>query len=163
MNPLEKNHQHNTRRQFFSRTATGIGAAALGSLLSNDLQACSTDSTAGLPTANHPATAKRVIYLMMSGGPSHVDLFDHKPEILPRRGEPLPDSVRQGQRLTTMTSGQKKFLVLPPLKPFRPRGKSRMMLSDLIPYTGEIADDICLIKSMTVSYTHLTLPTIYSV
>lgn len=148
MNPLEKNHQHNTRRQFFSRTATGIGAAALGSLLSNDLQACSTDSTAGLPTANHPATAKRVIYLMMSGGPSHVDLFDHKPEILPRRGEPLPDSVRQGQRLTTMTSGQKKFLVLPPLKPFRPRGKSRMMLSDLIPYTGEIADDICLIKSM---------------
>ncbi|MFK7767535.1 MAG: DUF1501 domain-containing protein [Mariniblastus sp.] len=148
MNPFDQNHQHNTRRQFFSRTATGIGAAALGSLLSEDLSGGQTNQGQLTSGAHHPAKAKRVIYLMMSGGPSHIDLFDHKPEILSRRGQPLPDSVRQGQRLTTMTSGQKKLLVLPPIKPFRPRGESKMMLSDMIPYTADIADDICLIKSM---------------
>jgi len=147
MNPLDQNHEHNTRRQFFGRAATGIGAAALGSLLSGEL-AHADDSVAIPNGGHHPAKAKRVIYLMMSGGPSHVDLFDYKPELEARRGEQLPDSVRQGQRLTTMTSGQKQLPVLPPLKPFRARGKSGMMLSDLIPYTGEIADDICLVKSM---------------
>ena len=145
MNPIEQNHQHNTRRQFFGRTATGIGAAALGSLLAADSFG---QSDGVLPAPHHAAKAKRVIYLMMSGGPSHVDLFDYKPELEARRGEQLPDSVRQGQRLTTMTSGQKQLPVLPPLKPFRERGKCGMMLSDLIPWTGGIADDICLIKSM---------------
>jgi hypothetical protein len=147
MDPFDQNHQHNTRRQFFGRSATGIGAAALSSILANDLsgqESSVTDESA----AHHPASAKRVIYLMMSGGPSHIDLFDHKPEILSRRGQPLPDSVRQGQRLTTMTNTQKDLLVLPPLKPFKAWGKSKMMLSEMIPHTGSIADDICLIKSM---------------
>jgi hypothetical protein len=147
MDPISQNHQHNTRRQFFSRAATGIGAAALGSLLSEEM--AFGDQAAAMPDGlHHAAKAKRVIYLMMSGGPSHVDMFDYKPELEKRRGEQLPDSVRQGQRLTTMTSSQKQLPVLPPLKPFRPRGKSKMMLSDLIPYTGAIADEICLVKSM---------------
>jgi hypothetical protein len=151
MNPLDQNHRHNTRRQFFGRTATGIGAAALSSILSEELAfGASTKAKDGgvLGETHFPAKAKRVIYLMMSGGPSHVDMFDYKPEILGRRGEQLPDSVRQGQRLTTMTSGQKQLPVLPPLKPFKAWGKSKMMLSELIPHTGAIADDICLVKSM---------------
>ena len=146
MNPIDQNHQHNTRRQFFSRSATGIGAAALATLLADKSSAKESQGVPG--GGHHRAKAKRVIYLMMSGGPSHVDLFDYKPELENRRGEQLPDSVRQGQRLTTMTSNQKQLPVLPPLKPFRPRGKSKMMLSDLIPHTGSIADDICLVKSM---------------
>ncbi len=152
MNPLDQNHQHNTRRQFFGRTATGIGAAALGSLLSKDLKAESpgeAEQRAPRESGLHfPATAKRVIYLMMSGGPSHIDLFDYKPEILNRRGEELPDSVRNGQRLTTMTNRQSQLPVLPPLKKFKSWGKSNIMLSELIPFTGGIADDICLVKSM---------------
>lgn len=149
MNPLEQNHQHNTRRQFFGRAATGIGAAALGSLLSSESAFATSDDRPALANGVHfPAKAKRVIYLMMSGGPSHIDLFDYKPELEKRKGEQLPDSVRDGQRLTTMTSGQKQLPVLPPHKPFKAWGKSRMMLSTMLPYTGAIADDICLVKSM---------------
>jgi hypothetical protein len=147
MNPLKQNHQHNTRRQFFGKAATGIGTAALASLLTSETS-FGNETNAIANGGHHPANAKRVIYLMMSGGPSHVDLFDYKPELAARRGEQLPDSVRQGQRLTTMTSSQKQLPVLPPLKPFRPRGKSELMLSDLISYTGAIADEICLVKSM---------------
>lgn len=145
MHPIENLHLNQTRRQFFGRSATGIGAAALGSLMADSVLS---DEQGNDSFPNHPARAKRVIYLMMSGGPSHVDLFDYKPELEGRRGEQLPDSVRQGQRLTTMTSRQKQLPVLPPLKPFQKRGQSGMMLSDLIPYTGGIADDICLVKSM---------------
>ncbi len=149
MNPLEQNHQHNTRRQFFGRAATGIGAAALGSLLSGESAFAGPEDKPALDAGLHfPAKAKRVIYLMMSGGPSHIDLFDYKPELEKRKGEQLPDSVRQGQRLTTMTSGQKQLPVLPPHKPFKAYGESKMMLSTMLPYTGAIADDICMIKSM---------------
>ncbi len=156
MNPFDQNHQHNTRRQFFGRSATGIGAAALGALFTKDIRATPPTSESELAATgsesrsgmHFPATAKRVIYLMMSGGPSHIDLFDYKPEILNRRGEQLPDSVRNGQRLTTMTSRQKQLPVLPPLKKFKSYGNANMMLSELLPFTGGIADDICLVKSM---------------
>ncbi|MEM9410977.1 MAG: DUF1501 domain-containing protein [Planctomycetota bacterium] len=152
MNPFEQNHQFNTRRQFFGQTATGIGVAALSSLLGRDLVAdetatTKTESIDGLGL-HHKGKAKRVIYLMMSGGPSHIDMFDYKPTLYEKNGEQLPDSVRQGQRLTTMTSNQKQLPVLQPHKPFQEYGRSRMMLSTMIPYTGSIADDICLVKSM---------------
>lgn len=147
--PLEHNHRHNTRRQFFGRTATGIGAAALSTLLGEESAFAGPNGGPALTDGPHfGAKAKRVIYLMMSGGPSHIDMFDYKPGLYDKAGEQLPDSVRQGQRLTTMTSGQKQLPVLPPHKPFKAWGESQMMLSTMIPYTGAIADDICLVKSM---------------
>ena len=149
--PLQQNHQHQTRRQFFGKTATGIGAAALSTILTEDLlcgQPTTDESEPALPQRHHPAKAKRVIYLMMSGGPSHIDLFDYKPELYDRKGEQLPASVRMGQRLTGMTNNQKQLPVLPPFKPFQACGNANMMLSELIPHTGSIADDICLVKSM---------------
>lgn len=155
MNPLEQNHQHNTRRQFFGRTATGIGAAALSTLLGSEFASGTTReiqddqrTDSNKQGLHHPAKAKRVVYLMMSGGPSHIDLFDYKPQLQLHAGQQLPDTVRQGQRLTTMTSGQKQLPVLPPHKPFQAYGKSKMMLSTMLPYTGSIADDICLVNSM---------------
>src|SRR6266850_5185570 len=115
MTPLIEQHLLLTRRQFFGRSATGIGVAALASLLGDDLLAATKPTaTGGLPGLPHFAPkAKRVIYLMQGGAPSHVDLFDYKPGLAKRRGEELPPSVQMGQRLTTMTAGQKTKPVLP--------------------------------------------------
>jgi len=134
-----------TRRQFFGRSATGIGAAALSSLLGRDLGA-SNAGVSGFP--NFPAKAKRVIYLMQSGGPSHLDLFDYKPQMYERHGENVPESVRSGVRLSTMTSGYQDYPVLRPRQPFRQNRETGMWLSDLVPHTRDIADRICLINSM---------------
>src|SRR5215212_8059542 len=110
-----------TRRQFFGRGAAGIGTAALASLLNPGLFSGAAASAAGGGVTGAPATegvlralhfaprAKRVIYLFMSGGPSHIDLFDHKPKLKDLHGSELPGSVRMGQRITGMTSGQKAF------------------------------------------------------
>jgi hypothetical protein len=97
---------------------------------------------------HHKATAKRVIYLFQSGGPSHVDLFDYKPPLEKLHGTGLPDSVRGGQRVTGMTSGQKQFLVNKPIQPVRPRGQSGVTIGDLLPHTAAIADEIALVKSV---------------
>src|SRR5580765_6818676 len=107
MGPLDETGLRLTRRHFFGKTATGIGMAALANLLTGDLRA-----EGGMPGLPHfPAKAKRVIYLFQSGAPSQIDLFDNKPAIQGRRGIELPDSVRMGQRITTMTSGQKSLPV----------------------------------------------------
>src|SRR4051812_2024612 len=107
MNPLRERELMLTRRQLFGRAATGIGAVALGSMMTPAAFAAK-----GLPGLPHfPAKAKRVIYLHQSGAPSQMDLFDYKPGLKARFAEELPDSIRQGQRLTGMTSGQKKFPV----------------------------------------------------
>lgn len=137
-----------TRRQFFGRSATGIGSAALASLLGRDgLRAASSGAGVnGFPT--HPARAKRVIYLMQTGGPSHLDLFDHKPEMYARHGDDIPESVRAGVRLSTMTSSYAEYPVLRPKEPFQQEKNTGMWLSDLVPHTREIADRICLINSM---------------
>ncbi len=95
-----------------------------------------------------PATAKRVVYLFQSGGPSHLDLLDEKPELKRLHGTELPDSIRQGQRLTGMTSGQTSFPVIAPRYPFRTYGECGMRMSELLPHTGKVADEICLIRSM---------------
>ncbi len=137
-----------TRRQFFGRTATGIGAAALGALLGKDLQAAGTKSL-GLPgLPHHQPTAKRVIYLFMSGGPSQMETFDYKPALTGYRGQDLPESIRKGQRLTGMTSTQTRFPVVESQFTFAQHGESGAWVSELLPHTAQVVDELCIIKSM---------------
>ncbi len=152
MNPLLESRLNLTRRQFFGRTATGIGVAAFGSLLGENVFAAGTTSSSssnGVPGLPHFAPkAKRVIVLWQGGGPSQVDLFDYKPGLNARRLEELPESVRAGARLSTMTASQKKYPILPAIKPFKQYGQCGRWLSEMLPHTGGVADDICLINSM---------------
>ena len=133
-----------TRRALLGRGAIGLGAAALGTLM-NPLSAFGTDAPL-LASPHHAPKAKRVIFLMMGGGPSHVDLFDPKPKMFDYAGQPMPESLMSTTRLAT-TQGQKNFNVLPGRDPYRRYGDCGMEMSTLIPYTGSIADDICLIRS----------------
>jgi hypothetical protein len=134
-----------TRRHFFSRTATGIGIAALGSLLAEDGLA----ATGGLPGLPHfPAKAKRVVFLHQSGGPSQMDLFDYKPTLDKLAGKELPGSVRMGQRITGMTSGQTTFPVARSIFNFKQHGNSGAWASELIPHMAKIVDDITIVKTM---------------
>ena len=148
MHPLDE-HRLQTRRKWLTDASSGagLGLAALWSL-AGETRAEPTNSggLAGLPHAF--AKAKRVIYLMQGGAPSHVDLFDYKPDLAKRRGEELPESVHQGQRLTTMTAGQKNRPVLPGITGFKQYGQSGAWLCDFLPHTGAIADDLCFVKSM---------------
>ena len=140
-----------TRRQFFGRTATGIGAAALASLLNPNLfaQAAVEASNHGVLRVSHFAPrAKRVIYLFMSGGPSHIDLFDYKPALRKLHGSELPGEVRMGQRITGMTSGQKSFPCVAPMFEFKQYGQSGTWISELVPHLGDVVDDIAIVKSM---------------
>ncbi|HUG17882.1 MAG TPA: DUF1501 domain-containing protein [Planctomycetaceae bacterium] len=146
MNPFQYNQLLETRRQFFSRTATGLGTMALASLLNGHAHAAETTGLPGFP--NFAPKAKRVIYLLQSGAPSQIDLFDYKPGLKDRFAAPLPDSIRQGQRLTGMTSTQDSFPVAPSMFEFAPRGESGTEFSELIPNIGSIADDICVIRTM---------------
>ncbi len=142
---------HLTRRHFFSRSAAGVGIAALASLLNQDLSAAEdvASATGGLPGLPHfPPKAKRVIYLFQSGAPSQMELFDYKPRLTEFRGAELPDSIRMGQRLTGMTSTQSSFPVAPSLFQFAQHGNSGAWVSELMPHTAKIADQLCFIKSM---------------
>src|SRR5829696_6430698 len=151
MNPHDPNHPPPadalmTRRQFFGRSATGIGTAALGSLLGPSLFGA--DAGAVLAGRPHFAPkAKRVIYLFMHGGPSQLDLFDHKPGLRALHGKELPDSVRGTQRLTGMTSGQKTLPVTASPFQFARHGQSGAWVSELLPHTAGIVDDLCVIRS----------------
>ena len=140
------------RRLFLKHTGVGLGAAALGSLLSRDQARAATNTTdamgqlGGVP---HVAPrAKRVIQLFQSGAPSQMDLFDFKPALQDKRGIELPDSIRMGQRITTMTSGQKSLPVAPSLFKFARHGRSGAWLSELLPHTARMVDDLCIVKSM---------------
>ena len=139
-----------TRRYFFQRTGLGIGGAALGSLLKPDIAAKNVDSPlAGLRGLPHfTPKAKRVIYLFQSGAPSQLDLFDPKPGLSKRFDQDLPESVRQGQRLTTMTSGQTRFPLAPSKYAFKRHGDSGAWISELMPHLPSVADELCFIKSM---------------
>ncbi|MGK0189691.1 MAG: hypothetical protein ACI9R3_005508 [Verrucomicrobiales bacterium] len=130
------------RRTFLQHSAHGLGLAALSSMLPGSAMA------AGTPKFNHPPKAKRIIYMFQSGAPSQMDLFDPKPGLIKHRGQDLPDSIRKGQRITTMTSGQKTLPVAPSIFKFARHGQSGQWLSELLPHTAKIADDICIIKSM---------------
>src|SRR4051812_41069002 len=135
-----------TRRHFFSRTATGIGIAALGSLLAEQGFAAETGGLAGLP--HFAPKAKRVVFLHQSGGPSQMDLFDYKPTLDKLAGTELPGSIRMGQRITGMTSGQSSFPVARSLFKFKQHGQSGTWASELIPHMAKIVDDITIIKTM---------------
>src|SRR5262245_61863931 len=111
MHPSLENQRVLTRRHFFGRAATGIGVAALASLLNGNSAASERETASGLP--HFKPSAKRVIYLFQSGAPSQMDLFDYKPNLDNLRGTELPDSIRQGQRLTGMTATQANFPVAP--------------------------------------------------
>lgn len=144
------------RRAFMSKASIGIGTAALSSLLGCNLfrgseggLTMADGSGIGVLGAPHFAPkAKRIIYLFQSGGPSQLELFDYKPLLNKIRGQDLPESIRQGQRLTGMTSGQDAFPLVGSLFPFQQYGQSGAWISDLLPYTAKIADDICIVKSM---------------
>ena len=153
MNPLEQYQLEMTRRQLLSTGSRFLGATALTSLLGQD-QVFSADTipgteAQGLPDLPHFAPkAKRVIYLFMAGGPSHIDTFDFKPEMRKIHGKELPESIRQGQRLSTMTSGQKSFPCVAPMFKFNRHGKHGTWVSEILPKVSEIVNDITIIKSL---------------
>lgn len=130
------------RRAFFGRSATGLGAMALATLLGRESAA----SVGQLP--HFAPRARRIIYLFQSGGPAQMDLYDYKPGLRERRGQDVPTSVYPAERKTTMSSGQSHFPVAPSIYNFAQHGQSGMWLSELLPHTARIADDICLVKSM---------------
>ncbi len=137
------------RRIFLGSSAAGLGALACATLLPSSLNAGDPIAKRGLSALpHHPAKAKRIIYLFQSGAPSQMDLFDPKPEMTAHHGEDLPDSIRRGQRLTTMTSGQSKFPVAPSIFKFAQHGNSRMWFSELLPHMSTLADDWCMVRSM---------------
>jgi hypothetical protein len=145
-----------TRREFFGKSATGIGVAALASLLGTDLNGAGAPKPGrasgrfgGLPSLPHfPPKAKRVIYMLQNGAPPHLDMFDYKPGLEKLRGTELPESVHKNQRLSSMTAGQKNKFVLPPFTGFKQHGKCGAWVCDFLPHTASVVDDLCFIKSM---------------
>jgi len=135
---------HINRRQFIGRAVTGIGSAALATLLNPRLFAAR--GLASMP--DFAPKAKRIIWLTQAGAPSQLDLFDYKPQLQVRFNEDLPDSVRQGQRITTLTSGQRRLPVAPSLFSFKQYGQSGQWMSELLPHTARMADELCVIRSL---------------
>ena len=151
MTPETHAPEIDTRRHFFGKAASGVGAIALAHLLGRDLNASDAPKPAlggldGLP--HHAPKAKRVIWLFQSGGPSQIETFDPKPGLAKLRGKDLPESIRKGQRLTTMTSGQSSFPLVESAFGFQQHGESGAWISDLLPHTAKIADDISIVRSM---------------
>ncbi|MBL8242088.1 MAG: DUF1501 domain-containing protein [Bryobacterales bacterium] len=138
MHPVNEYFQRLTRRHLLGRAATGLGAAALGSLLGAESQ-----------TAPHFAPkAKRVIYLFQSGGPSQMELFDYKPRLVDKYKTELPESIRMGQRLTGMSATQSTFPVVPARFQFAQHGQNGAWVSELLPHIAQITDKIAIVKSM---------------
>ena len=137
------------RRKFLSKLSLGIGSVALGSLLIPDLFGSKSDEEmllAGLP--QFAPKAKRIIYLFQNGAPSQLDLFDYKPKLIEMFGQDLPESIRMGQRLTGMTADQKKFPLAGSAFKFNQYGEAKAWISELLPYTSKVVDDLCFIKTM---------------
>lgn len=134
-----------TRRAFLGRAACGLGGAALASLLNPELLRASSRGVLG--ELQLPQKAKRVIWLTMAGGPSQLELFDHKPKLTEMDGRPMPESFTKGQQLAQL-QGQ-KLVCKGPMFRFQKHGQSQMELSELLPHLGSVADDICLVRSMT--------------
>ena len=151
MNPIQEYQLRETRRYFFGKAAAGIGGAALASVMKPQslfAEPAVNESAGILPALHHAPTAKRVIWLFMADGPSQMDLFDYKPKMEEYFDKDLPESVRNGQRITTMTSGQTRFPIAPTLFKFRPHGENGTLISELLPEIGSIVDDITIVKSM---------------
>jgi hypothetical protein len=146
-----------TRRQLFGKAALGVGTAALHRLLlgsgflATAAMATAGDRKGGLPGfPNFPAKAKHVIYLFMNGGPSQIDLWDYKPKLREKYDTDLPEEIRNGQRLTTMTSGQSRFPIAPSRYNFvkKDNNQDGVWVSELLPYTAEIVPELCVVRSM---------------
>lgn len=142
-----------TRRSFFGRTSTGLSAAALAGLYQTqaigEQTALNNPSHGGiLQTLHQPPRAKRIVYLFMSGGPSQIDLFDHKPQLVQDTGRELPESVRMGQRLTGMSGNQATLPLAGSVFQFAQHGQSGAWLSELLPFTAKVADELCFIKTV---------------
>lgn len=135
----QRNNPAMTRRQFGGQIGQSLGGLALAELLRGGSQA---------EGVHFPAKAKRIIYLFMHGGPSQLDLFDHKPDLRKLHGQELPQSVRDTQRLTGMTSGQASFPVTSSIFQFSRHGQSGAWVSELLPRTAEIVDDLCVVRSL---------------
>ena len=152
MNPTQEFFHSITRRHFFRRAGMGLGTAAAASLLGPaSLLGDQNEShaTGGLPGLPHfKPTAKRAIFLFMAGGPSQMDMLDYKPGMDAFYDKDLPESIRQGQRLTTMTSGQSRFPIAPSKYKFQQYGESGAWVSELLPHTAKMVDDLAIIKTM---------------
>jgi hypothetical protein len=146
MHPLADYSNLLARRHFFGRTGLGLGTAALASMFPQGLQAGETD----IPKSQHNMApkAKRAIYLFMAGAPCQMDLLDYKPKMEEFYDKDLPESIRQGQRLTTMTSGQARFPIAPSKYQFSQHGSNGTWVSELLPYTARMVDDIAIVRSM---------------
>jgi hypothetical protein len=143
------NHPSLTRRTFLERTATGLGMMALSTLLPRATpQAAAQDGPwRGVVNPPHvPPRAKRVIYLYMAGGPSHLESFDHKPELARMHGQPMPESFTRGQPIAQLQGAQLRCFA--PQHPFRRFGRAGQEVAQIFPHIGSIADDICIIRSM---------------
>ena len=141
---------YNSRRRFLHHAGISLGGLALTGL-SGPLAGLSkmpSEHNGVITSLHHPPKIKRVVYLFQAGGPAQHDLFDYKPLLNKMNGEELPDSVRRGQRVTGMTAGQKSFPLAGAQFQFRQHGKSGAWISELLPYTAQIADELCFIKSM---------------
>ena len=142
MNPFEQYQAFQSRRQFLNRSAAGLGAAVIGSLQAKQA------AGAGRDIPHFPAKAKRVIFLFMAGAPSQLDLYDYKPDLAKKFREPLPPEVRDGQRLTAMTTNAAAHLIQPSMFKFSQQGQSGLHMCELLPHLSTVVDDVCLIKSM---------------
>ena len=150
MNPIEQFNKLQNRRQFFAKGKHLLGGAALATLLGNSMAGKAVASPVPDVRMPHfPAKAKRVIYLHMVGGPSQMDLFDYKPGMKEWYDKDLPETIRKGQRLTTMTSGQDRFPIAPSKYDFVQRGECGMWMNKtLLPNLGRKADEICWMRSL---------------
>lgn len=138
-------HTAPNRRAFLQRGAGGLGMAALWSLLQDSALAGDVPGARGL---HHPPRAKRIIFLFQCGGPSQLDLWDHKPGLERLRGTELPDSIRRGQRITGMTATQSRLLIAPSQYRFTQHGQNGRWISELLPHTARVVDDLCVIRSV---------------
>ncbi len=149
MDPLFEHQLLQTRRQFFGQSGLRLGGVALASMLGERALAASARVHPPLPGFPHFAPkAKSIIYLHMNGGPSQLDMWDYKPQLAAQFDKDLPDSVRQGQRITGMTSDQARFPVAPSMFKFAQHGRCGRWVSELLPHTAQIVDDIALVKTV---------------
>src|SRR5580692_11710427 len=159
MDPIREHIERMSRRYFFGRTGAGIGVAALSALLNQGQVFGSTGGRVGSGTSGEgdrgvlgdphfPARAKRVIYLSMNGAPSQLETFDYKPKLRDMFDEDLPDSVRMGQRITTMTSGQSRLPIAPSVFKFNRHGQSGAWVSELLPHTAKVVDDLAIVRTV---------------
>ena len=137
-----------TRRHFLGKAAVGIGSVALSSLLIKDLFNGGSEDALPVGLPHFAPKAKRIIYLFQNGAPSQLETFDYKPKLVEMMGEDLPASVRMGQRLTGMTANQKQFPLAGSIFKFDQYGQSRAWISELLPHTAKVVDDMCIVKTI---------------